>query len=237
MNWRFDKRKFGVFNLLAAAVLCGALFGFALPSNAQTLTQTRFDDGTGSIGLPPGWRITDVYRGRVACAGPNNSAVILGNPWGIQIPGSLSDLPTYGKYPLARTGDIVTALREVLTKNAQATLLSVSGSPAPQSIRGVPAYYLLYEFKQNGRMMTGLGYFTTLSYGNSTPGWELYSSAVIAPTDQFPQMLPIMMKMWNSWRPNGQEPSEGSSSALFDRLQKEKQLSHERISQEFRKVL
>jgi hypothetical protein len=82
-----------------------------------------------------------------------------------------------------------------------------------------------------------MGYFTTLSYGNSTPGWELYSSAVVAPRDQFPEVLPTMLQMWNSWRPSGQEPREGSSSALFDRLQQERQLSHERISREFRKLL
>ena len=218
---------------LGLALLAGSIS----PTSAQTLQRAQFEDGTGSIGLPPGWRITNVYRGTVSCAGPNGSAVILGHPWGIQIPGTLTELPTYGQYPLAQTGDITTALREVLLKNARANLRSVSGKPAPQAIRGVPAYYLLYEFEQNGRMMTGLGYFTTLSYGNSTPGWELYSSAVVAPRDQFPQMLPTMMQMWGSWRPNGQEPREGSSSALFDSLQRERQLSHERISREFRKIL
>ena len=213
------------------------LAGSTSPASAQRLQTTQFEDGTGSIGLPPGWQINSVYRGRVTCVGPNGAAVILGLPWGIQHPDALTDLPTYGKYPLARTGDIVTALGEVLRKHTGSTLRSVSGNPAPQAFRGVPAYYLLYEFEQNGRMMTGLGYFTTLSYGNSVPGWELYSSAVVAPREQFPQLLPTMLQMWNSWRPNGQEPREGSSSALFDRLQKERQLSHERISREFRKLL
>ena len=86
-------------------------------------------------------------------------------------------------------------------------------------------------------MFTGLGYFTALTYGPDSPGWELYSSGVAAPREQFPQMLQTMLQMWSSWRPNGQEPSEGSSSALFDELQSERQLSHERISRKFRKLL
>lgn len=233
------REKMRTFINVASRVALGMvlLAGSLSPARAQTLQRTQFEDGTGSIGLPPGWRITSVYRGTVSCVGPDGSAVILGHPWGIQIPGTLRDLPTYGKYPLAQTGDVTTALSEVLRKNAGAALRSVSGRPAPQAIRGVPAYYLLYEFEQNGRMMTGLGYFTTLSYGDSTPGWELYSSAVIAPRDLFPQVLPTMMQMWGSWRPNGQEPREGSNSALFDSLQRERQLSHERISREFRKIL
>ncbi len=234
------REKMLTFIALASMVALGMvllLAGSVSSTSAQTLQRTQFEDGTGSIGLLPGWRITSVYRGTVNCVGPNGSVVVLGQPWGIQIPGTLTELPTYGKYPLAQTGDIITALREVLHKFGRATLRSVSGNPAPQAIRGVPAYYLLYEFEQNGRMMTGMGYFTTLSYGNSTPGWELYSSAVVAPRDQFPQMLHTMLQMWNSWRPNGQEPREGSSSALFDSLQRERQLSHERISREFRKLL
>jgi hypothetical protein len=213
------------------------LAGSVSPTSAQRLQRTQFEDGTGSIGLPPGWRITSVYRGKVTCAGPNGAAVNLGIPWGIQTPGKLTELPTYGKYPLAHPGDIPTALREVLQKYVRANLRSLSGNPAPQAFRGVPAYYLLYDFEQNGRMMTGLGYFTALTYGPDSPGWELYSSGVAAPREQFPQMLQTMLQMWSSWRPNGQAPSEGSSSALFDELQAERQLSHERISRKFRRLL
>jgi hypothetical protein len=233
------REKMRTFITVASMVALGMvlLAGSVSPTSAQTLQRIQFEDGTGSIGLPPGWRITSVYRGRVTCAAPNGAGVSFGIPFSIQIPGALRDLPAYGKFPLAPVGDILTALREVLRKYFGATLRSVSGNPAPQAIRGVPAAYLLYEFERNGRVFTGLGYFTTLSYGNNTPGWELYGSAVVAPRDQFPQMLQTMLQMWNSWRPNGQEPREGSSSALFDRLQRERQLSHERISREFRKIL
>ena len=85
--------------MLALMVLLAA---FRSHTSAQTLQRTQFEDGTGSIRLLPGWRITSVYRGTVNCVGPNGSAVVLGQPWGIQIPGTLTELPMYGKYPLAR---------------------------------------------------------------------------------------------------------------------------------------
>lgn len=206
----------------------------ASPAVAQTLRRTQFEDGTGSIGLPPGWRIDMVYKGQVACSGPDNAWINLGYPWAILHPGTSVSDP---RNALAQTGDILTALREVLYKRMGSILRSVRSAPAPQAIRGVPAYYLFYEFEQNGRMMTAFGYFTTLAYGSNVPGWQLYSSGVGAPSERFQQVLPTMLQMWNSWRPNGREPSEGSSSALIDGIIRERQLSDERIRREFRRVL
>lgn len=215
----------------------GLLLVSASPAVAQ-LRQTPFPDGTGSIGLASGWHIDNSYRGSVTCVGPNGALVVMGMPWTIQIPGtSLDTLPSAGQLPRARVGDIIGALREVLGKRAGAILRSVRGNPAAQLSPNVPAYYLLYEFEQNGRAMTGLGYFTTLSYGPSSPGWQLYSSGVAAPREQFSQMLQTMLLMWRTWRPNGRPPREGSSSALFERILQDSQISHERISREFRELL
>lgn len=224
--------------LLAAAIKVAFSIGLVVwsvsPAVAQTLQRTPFEDGTGSIGLPPGWRIGSVYRGQVYCVGPNDAGVNLGYTWEILHPGTSVSDP---RHPLARTGDIITALREVLYKRGRAILRSVHGAPAPQAFRGVPAYYLLYELERNGRIVTAFGYFTTLTYGGMAPGWGLYSSGVWAPREQFQQTLPTMLQMWNSWRPNGQAPSEGSSSAIIDGIIREGQLSNERIRNEFRRVL
>lgn len=224
-----------LFTVAMIAVLGAALPGAAPPAAAQTLRQTPFDDGTGSIGLAPGWRIDSAYRGSVTCVGPGGAAVILGVPWAVFRPDT--SLAGAHQQPRAYPGDILGALREVLAKRGGAALRSVSGNQVPGAFPGVPAYYLLYEFEQNGRVMTGMGYFTTLDYGPSSPAWQLYSSAVVAPREQFPQVLQTMLRMWRAWRPNGREPREGSSSALFDSLMRERQLSHERISREFRRLL
>lgn len=227
-----------LFNLAILVVLGAVLLWDESPAAAQTLKQTPFDDGTGSIGLPTGWQINNAYRGSVTCTGPNGAAVVLALPWMIVDPNSsVITLPSTAQHPIARPGDIGVALREVLQKRFGATLKSLHVAAATEFSPGVPAYYLLYEYERNGTAMTGLGYFTTLYYGQSSPGWQLYSSAVVAPREQFPQMVQTMLQMWRSWRPNGREPREGSSSALFDKILQDKQLSHERISKEFRKLL
>lgn len=228
-----------LFNVATMVALGAGLLVAGEAHAVAQLRQTPFEDGTGSIGLAPGWRIDSVYRGKVTCVGPHGAGVVLGLPWPIvkAEDAAIRTLPSTAQQPIAQTGDVVGALKEVLQKKFGATLRSVSGNPAPQAFRGVPAYYLLYEFEQNGRMFTGLGYFTTLQYGPTFPAWELYSSVVVAPREQFPQLLQTMLHMWRSWRPNGQEPNAGSNSALIDNILRERQLSHERISREFRKLL
>jgi len=223
--------------LFAAAVtLCGvASFTPIMPVAAQALHQTQFDDGTGSIGLPEGWHISGAYRGAVQCTGPNGAAIVMKMPWAILSPqSSLMGLPAAQQTPVAMPGDIMTALREVLQKKVGASLKSVRAS----RVRGAsPAYYLLYEYVQGGRSYTALGYFAPLTYGPSSPSWQLYSSAVVAPTPVFPKMLRTMLSMWRSWHPNGEEPLEGSSSAIFDKIMKQKRLSQEIIQEQFREQL
>lgn len=216
-------------------VLGGALLA---PVHAQDvkLKQTEFEDGTGSIGLAPGWKINGVYKGAVQCDGPNGSAVVLKLPWAIMVPGALPGLDP-GNTPVAQPGDMLTALREVLQKRVGATLKSVRSTRTTDVSTGVPAYYLLYEYTQNGKKMTGMGYFAPLTYGYGQPSWQLYSSAVVAPTAEFPKQVRTMLQIWRSWRPNGQPPREGSSSAIFDRILKEKQNHYDQIQKDFHDIV
>lgn len=219
----------------AAAVL---LYAAGSPSHAQTLKPTPFNDGTGSIGLAPGWTINGAYKGAVQCDGPNGAAVILKMPWTIMRPeSSLNGLPAAQDQPNARAGDLAGALREVMRKKGGATLKNVRMSRAGNVSPGTPAFILMYEYVQNGKQMTGLGYFAAPDYGPSQPFWQLYSSAIVAPTKNFAQMAPTMVKMWRSWKPNGAAPKEGSSSAIFDDILKDRQIRYEKIQNEAGKLL
>ena len=95
----------------------------------------------------------------------------------------------------------------------------------------------MYEYTQNGKQLTGLGYFAALNYGGDQAFWQLYSSAIVAPTKNFAAMAPTMVRMWLSWKPNGLPPKEGSSSAIFDDILKDRQLSYEKIQKEAGKLL
>ena len=226
--------KFFIYVSVSAAVMMGV----SAPTHAQTLKQTAFSDGTGSIGLAPGWRIDGANKGSVQCLGPNGAAVILKVPWVILRPeSSLNDLSSAENSPVAPAGDVPAALREIMKKKVGATLKNMRMRRAASAPGGPPAYVILYEFSQNGKALTGLGYFAALDYGSSQPFWQLYSSAIVAPTKTFAQAAPTMVKMWRSWKPNGLPPKEGSTSAIFDKIVSDRQLSYQKIQNEAGKLL
>ena len=42
------------------------------------LKTTEFPDGTGTIGLAPGWKVDGSYRGSIGCKGPGGAAILVG---------------------------------------------------------------------------------------------------------------------------------------------------------------
>jgi hypothetical protein len=226
--------------------------GQANAGQVPKLKTTELEDGTGTIGLAPGWKITESYRGIVICKSPDGSGVVMGMPWTILRPDHpVTNMPerrAMGPVAIARVGDLPTALHEVLKVNSKARLISLRSRPAPSGLAGVPAVYFLYEFQRDGKTFVGLGYFSTIGDPNdgTLPYWQLYSSAVIAPKERFVKNLPTMMAMWNSWRPNGKKPREGSNGALMDAVKeandrraqenlKSQQAMFDRMNEKFRR--
>jgi hypothetical protein len=243
--------------LTAAALWLTMREGEAAQSKGQAksigkvppLKTTELEDGTGTIGLAPGWKIDGSYRGTVGCKGPGGSAVVMGFPWVVQRPEHpVTNMPENPGGPKARLGDLPAALREVLAHN-KARLTSLRSRSAPSGLAGVPASYFLYEYERDGKTFVGLGYFTTIGAPEDVlPYWQLYSSAVIAPKERFMQDLPTMMAIWNSWRPNGKRPREGSNGALIDAIReanqkraqdtlKSQQEAFDRMNERFRKEI
>jgi hypothetical protein len=228
---------------ITALLTVGVMLLSAVPASPAgqggkvKLTQTNFPDGTGSIGLAPGWHLEGAYRGGVHAKGPNETNVVMKLPWVIMRPeSSVAQLPASAQQPMARAGDIPGALREVLKKKSGGTLKSLRGRKLGGG-GGIPAYLLFYEYTYNGRLYSAMGYFAVLDYGSDQPFWQLYSSAVVAPKTEFAKAFPTMMAIWKSWRPNGEEPKEGSASQIFDKALAQHKASYERIQQEFREQL
>ncbi|MBC8140919.1 MAG: hypothetical protein H7Y38_05700, partial [Armatimonadetes bacterium] len=220
---------------VAFAALCVTVCA-ASPAFAQgvKLKTTPFPDGTGSIGIAPGWHLESAYNGGVGCSEPGGAVVILKLPYTILRPeSSVAQLPASATAPMAQAGDLIGALRSVLEKT-NGKLGTVRGRKLGNLPSGAPTYLLHYQFKQNGRDYTAIGYFAPLDYGADQPMWQLYSSAVAAPTPQFTKQLPAMLAMWKSWRPNGKKPREGSASAVFDEILKNRKASYDEIQKKFR---
>ena len=203
---------------------------------AGSARAANFPDGTGSITVPKGWSIASAYRGSVDVRGPNGAAVILGLPYAvIDSRSSLTGLPAAAQSPIALTGDVGTALRQIMFKSG-AQLTNLRARSAPQSFPGVPAYYVFYQWNAQGRSWTAIGYFTSIIYQGSD-SWQLYTSAVVAPTAVFTRTAPTMLNMWRSWRPNGQLPSAGSESAQVDKIIRDSNAQMDRIQAQFREQL
>ncbi|MES2462437.1 MAG: hypothetical protein V4671_17785 [Armatimonadota bacterium] len=216
---------------------------------AVKLKTQELPDGTGTIGLPAGWVINGAYRGTVFCRGPQNGNVTMGHAFVISRPDHpVNQMGIRTSAPMARDGDLVGALQGVL-RGANNKLISLRTRPAPSATPGVPALYCLYEMEAGGKHVTALGYFTSLADDDGTlPYWQLYCSVVMISKDVFVKELPTLMAMWNSWRPNGAKPKEGSVGAMIDatiadstrrRAQtlKEQQEMYERMNSRFQEVI
>ena len=201
-------------------------------STAQLRT-TPLEDGTGTIGLPAGWTVRGSYRGQVSANALSGDTVVLGMPWTILDPSSsVGRLPGGAQTAAARPGDLVGALRSVLLHNGGARLTSVRSRPA-QGLNGAPAAFMMYEFTQDGKAFSAIGYFAAL-VDTDSPGWQLYTSAVLAPKARFVKQLPTLMAVWKSWHPNGQNPVEGSHSDEMDKILEKHRASYDEIQRQFR---
>jgi hypothetical protein len=201
------------------------------------LRQTQFSDGTGSIGLAPGFQITENYKGSVSCVHSNGASIALGIAFVLIRPdSSVLSLPGARQHPIARAGDVGTALREILGKTYKAKLVRLRARSAPQAIARVPAYYVMYEFVQSSRSFTAIAYITSFDYGADNP-WQLYVSAIVATTKNFVKMYPTMMSMWRSWKPNGQQPVAGSQSKIIDDILKDRRERMDTMQAAFRESL
>lgn len=217
---------------------------------AAKLTTQEFPDGTGTIGMPDGWRFVESYRGTVRCVGPSQSQVTMGMAFVIARPDHPNNnLGIPVSAPLAQDGDLAGALRGVLDK-ANNKLISLRSRPAPSGLPGVPASYFLYELEAaNGKRMLALGYFSAIADSDQTLGyWQLYCSVVMAPKESFMKEIPTLMAMWETWRPNGQKPKPGSGGAMIDagiaadlkqrRISlKDQQDAFDRMNEKFKQVI
>lgn len=216
---------------------------------APKLTTKEFPDGTGSIGLPADWKIDGSYRGTVFCDGPSREKAIMGMAFVIgrpDHPAHNQGIPYNG--PMGRDGDLVGALKAVLAKNGT-KVISLRMREAPSPSPGIPAAYFLYEMESKGNRSIALGYFSAIMESDQTlPYWQLYSSAVMAPKETFMKELPTLIAIWESYRPNGKKPRDGSDGALIDaaisenlklrrQTLKEQQDAFDRMNERFKSVI
>ncbi|HEV8600740.1 MAG TPA: hypothetical protein VGQ69_15370 [Gemmatimonadales bacterium] len=171
--------------------------GSALPP----MQQVMLADGSATIQLPVGWRLTAGQKGSCDVAGPAGETLSLG----AAAPVWTTPMARMSGLFVAPYSDPVTALR-VLSPQIEAGLARI-GQPAPRLVRIIEsqptaapvgqAALILYESALSGRRLLSLALVLTSVTGPQQ--WLFYYSGASAPAEQFARELPLLRAIWNSF--------------------------------------
>jgi hypothetical protein len=203
-----------ILHLLAAAP-GGPAQQPGLPSYrpGQSWPRTQFPDGSGRIALPPGWRLNRARQAAVELQGPRGEAVAVGitmpiGPPQFSTPGSLAA-------PYMPPTEAYAWVSEVVAHRtggaAQARIVEmVPPTPLSQNAR---AAYLLADQITQGRRYRSFALVNTAMLGNGY--WQGYMTLLTAPAEIFPQALPLMTEVWQSWSTSQGEMNRRTAKAML----------------------
>lgn len=203
---------------LAALYLLGAAHdGFAQPPPparpGQSWPRAQFPDGSGGIAMPPGWRLNSARQAAAELQGPRGEAVAVGitmpiGPPQFSGPGSLAA-------PYMPPAEAYAWVSEVVARrtggSAQARIVEmVPAAPLTQNAR---AAYLLADQLTQGRRYRSFALVNTALLGNGY--WQYYMTLLTAPAEVFPQALPMMTEVWQSWSISQGEMNRRTAQAML----------------------
>jgi hypothetical protein len=194
------------FRLLVVLLLVVASAG-RVPLVAQQLTRKTFSDGSGSIGIAPGWHLQSAGNGAAFAAGPRGASIALG----ITVPCVPHNVADY--YPAIPPGALFPGMPRLdFTDPARAAVDLIRHTARTSSVKftnlrfkaieptGIPngkAAFIRYSATYNGKNVEFFGLYEILPVNESTGAF--YYSAVGAPKESYAAQFPTMMKMWRSW--------------------------------------
>jgi hypothetical protein len=166
------------------------------------LHPVELPDGSGTMQLPAGWRITGANKGMVDAIGPQG-AVDLGIWTPVFTPQAAAQM--YMRPPLVIPyGDpavAAQAMTAVLNASPGHTgsirwLRLIEKKPTPWP-NGVGAF-LHYEWLYNGVRCQSVALI--LESPNVDGTFTYYSSSVTAPSAKFAKSLPVLLQVWSHWK-------------------------------------
>ena len=185
---------------------------------AQRLTTTNLPDKSGTVGLAPGWKLTNGGKGAAVLMGPHNAVVMLGIPVPVaaenvesQFPGVPG--PLFPGMQRADLSDPVRSYIDILRANTPKSGVKLVRLRA---VENVPwdtghAAYIRASASLKGVRMEVFGLFAVMPT-DSTQGLFYYSE-ITAPNADFQRLYPTMMAMWKSWSLNPQTLKDRMASA------------------------
>jgi hypothetical protein len=199
--------------LLAAAPRVSAQQAGAPPRPGQSWARTQFPDGSGSIAMPPGWRLNSARQAAAELQGPRGEAVAVGitmpiGPPQFASPGSLAA-------PYMPPAEAYAWVSEVVARRtggpAQARIVEMV--PTPPLTQNARAAYLLADQMTQGRRYRAFALVNTALLGNGY--WQYYMTLLTAPVEIFPQALPLMTEIWQSWSISQGEMNRRTAQAML----------------------
>jgi hypothetical protein len=177
------------------------------------LTPTRFPDGSGSVNLPTGWRITFSSHGAALIAGPHGESVLLSNtvgpiydPTNQRVQARLRYANPNNRPILCPNSDALHTYLCVLQRNnASATFQLIKSQPIPALRRAAQAILIdaaLDLHDGRGLMSCELGLSVTAvgPQGDRTLG----INGTCAPKESAAQEQPTLKAIYDSYSMNGQ---------------------------------
>lgn len=178
-------------------------------ASAQGLTTKQFADGSGSVGVAPGWSVKDSGNGGAALSGPGGAEMILG----LNIPVVSTDvgriyggsgIPDGALFPGSFRVSFSSPVLALLDLAAQQARKSGNSSRITQIRRVEPiswpngqAALIQFSGTANGKPVESYGLFAIQPIDNVQG--LFYFSSVAAPAGSYAKLLPTMLAMWKSW--------------------------------------
>ena len=177
----------------------------------QSWQRVQFPDGSGSIALPPGWRLNSARQAAAEMQGPRAEAVAVGITMPIGPPQFAQALAG----PYLPAPDAFAWVSEVVARrggySAQTRVVEVAPTP-PLTQNGRTAY-LLADQMNHGRPYRSFALVNSAALGNGY--WQYYTTLLTAPAEVFPQALPQMTEIWQSWSISQGEMNRRTAQAML----------------------
>lgn len=185
----------------------------AASGTVPPLTPTRFPDGSGTVNLPTGWRITFASHGAAKIMGPRGEAVLLSNsvgpiydPANPQVQARLRYANPNNRPILCPSGDVLQTYLCILNQGgAQPSFQLKNSQPLPPQRRAVQAVLINADLDLHdgrGVMSCELGLSITgvSPMGDRTLG----INGTCAPQSSAAQEQPTLKAIYDSYSINGQ---------------------------------
>jgi hypothetical protein len=158
--------------------------------------------GSGTIGLPESWAVTNAFQGCVEAASARDHGYLaFGCPQAAVAPPLLPGTDPRAVLVL-QSLDPVAALRRVLTSAPPAGLgvadvRVAEAQPVAPPVAGGRSAYVLFDYRAGGAPFRGLALVSVASVDGRT--LMVYKSMFMLPAGSFARQAPVLWASWQSW--------------------------------------